>query len=460
MLVEYPYIDRYYLHDFQNYYSTALVIPNHRTSRVHFFAAELGQSIHGECFEPDQIIDRQKYLQSVYIGFVVIRPIPAAPIGRTVIRPWYDSGRCFGPTPSPPHRVHLAGFNLKAYGTPFHQQDSVVGACATAAVWMAVSHLSGTEGTRPITPAMITLAAGKSSPERRLFPAADGFTRQQMAAALIDAGFPPEAVKSKDKYLFIALLKIYLRSGFPVILILHIGSMSGEHHAVTLIGFREAEDNIAITMKNRNGQPINYHTRGVGNFYIHDDRIGPYRSAIIDSNHDALGTLCLLDDRDDDSIDYSDFALIPLNPKIRLTATDLVNASTELEPLLRASLPLLTTEIEEEGKVLFTSEPYFTTCGEYMANLLKSTIVGLPASRKVRIASSLSLSRNIGIVRLFVNGTWFLDAIYDSTESIRQESGRFSGLVCCIPHDNILEYFEKFFSARRNDPTTMCVHVL
>src|SRR5690606_20144166 len=70
-------------------------------------------------------------------GFVVIRPIPNTPLGRTVLRIYPDK------TPSTPritnpsrqYECHVAGLTLKIEGLAWQQQDQGVGGCATVALW-------------------------------------------------------------------------------------------------------------------------------------------------------------------------------------------------------------------------------------------------------------------------------------------------------------------------------------
>jgi hypothetical protein len=53
---------------------------------------------------------------STYLAFSVIRPLPAAPIGRTVLRTYRGvQERCFA-LASIKHRVHLAGLTIELEG--------------------------------------------------------------------------------------------------------------------------------------------------------------------------------------------------------------------------------------------------------------------------------------------------------------------------------------------------------
>jgi hypothetical protein len=98
ILVEYPYVDRHWLEEYAGYYATLLDPPRPKATRLHFFdaawttddfMAQLDSAI--ECRDSGDIAKH-------YIGFSVIRPLTAAPLGRTVVRPYrHVSERCSRP---------------------------------------------------------------------------------------------------------------------------------------------------------------------------------------------------------------------------------------------------------------------------------------------------------------------------------------------------------------------------
>jgi hypothetical protein len=102
--------------------------------RLHFFARDFSSpdDLHITSYSREK--GRLDELQSDYQGFCVIHPSQPDTVGRTVI----------APPRSPDHNqyllcrneytLNLAGLQLKASGSPFLQQDGMVGACATAAV--------------------------------------------------------------------------------------------------------------------------------------------------------------------------------------------------------------------------------------------------------------------------------------------------------------------------------------
>ncbi len=103
----------------------------------------------GDAEKRDKI---QGDLDDAYIGFMTVRPIPSAPIGRTILRPYKDKPtRSYIPSEGG-HPVHILGFELQARELPFQQQEQAVGACATTALWSAMSRVVRADGGRAPTP--------------------------------------------------------------------------------------------------------------------------------------------------------------------------------------------------------------------------------------------------------------------------------------------------------------------
>src|SRR5207248_10074997 len=107
---------------------------------------------------------------------------PAVPVGRTVLRRLADDATAHRDIwATPRHKVHIGNLQLSVDGLEFQQQDLAVGACATAAVWTALSRVARHEGMRAPTPAEVSEAAGKHLvPLGRTLPAIAGLVMPQM----------------------------------------------------------------------------------------------------------------------------------------------------------------------------------------------------------------------------------------------------------------------------------------
>lgn len=124
VVVETRYIDRDFRSEYSAFYSKAFVSMADTAHRLHFFKAVL---------KPSQLTALPA--DAGYLGYMIVRPSPVAPVGRTML--------------APPHKlqkfvrtaveevVHLFGQRLTVRAVPYAQQDTQVGRCAHAAAWMA-----------------------------------------------------------------------------------------------------------------------------------------------------------------------------------------------------------------------------------------------------------------------------------------------------------------------------------
>ena len=140
VLEEPDYFDRDYLAEYSAFYAKSTMPYGNRCRRLHFFStSELNRRRLRAAAGSD---GRSRWLmRKHYLGFIVVRPLGASPLGRTVLR-WYpDDGQDRPPRivePSRNYLTHVAGVELKVRGLAWQQQDAGVGACATVALWSAL----------------------------------------------------------------------------------------------------------------------------------------------------------------------------------------------------------------------------------------------------------------------------------------------------------------------------------
>lgn len=280
ILEEPNYFDRDFLAEFEAYYGRNVRGYPNICRRLHFFSTHLDRARLRRAVGGGPIVCRD--LQNHYLGFCVIRPIPVAPLGRTVLR-WY---------PEPPNRpriheprrtyhVHVAGLELTVDGLAWQQQDTAVSACATSAIW-TMMHSSAFDTRHAIpTTADITRAAHRTaSLGDRIFPSA-GLTTIQIAEAIKELGLQPmimdgDVEHSDGRVLgftrerFASLCSSLVRSGYPVLLGGDLADEAGVGgHALCMVGVREPQHAPApageFALQDRNLRYV----------YLHEDNIGP-----------------------------------------------------------------------------------------------------------------------------------------------------------------------------------------
>jgi hypothetical protein len=430
MVIEAPYVDRHYLEEFAGYYATKLHPPRSHATRIHFFGVELdSRKLDGRLKDAVAAYDAAcKALSDVYLGFVVVRPIPSAPIGRTLLRPYTDrKSRCFTSAIRTPHDVHLAGLTLKVNAVPFQQQDQAVGACATTAIWSSLARAMRGDGNRATTPLAVTAAASKYAVTGRVLPATAGLEVGQMLAAIREFGYSPHVLKPAegDHALFLLALKCYLRSG--IVVVLRVQAKDEEGHAVACVGFRESDDdetvaNVTLRLPNQ----LSLSGTGLSRVYVHDDRLGAYARAKLTLPAKRQPSIRI--DPLEPGYDHLtgpamiQHAIVPLYPKIRLTAEDLIGFAGEFLPLARRLAgPSLRDTV--------TIDVSFRLSGRYLGDLYGR---GLPPERVVRIAKGAVFSRYVGVVEFRTSEGWLLDVIFDTTD-IRRSAGETEPVVGVVP---------------------------
>lgn len=276
VLEEPNYFDRDYLAEFSAFYSTSTRGYSNLCRRVHFFNINVTRDkIRRAASGSARVL---KILQEAYLGFVIIRPIPSTPLGRTVLR-WYDEQFPSTPrvtSPSRPYHVHFTGITLTVTGLAWQQQDSAVGACATVGLW-SMLHSSAFDDHHAIpTTAEITQAAHKrASLGARIFPSG-GLTIYQICEAIKEQNLSPVLMEGDiknssghiigfGKERFSSSCAAFIRSGYPVII---IGTRGSEGHAICVVGFRSPPSNVGSSLIELQDANIRY-------LYIHDDNLGP-----------------------------------------------------------------------------------------------------------------------------------------------------------------------------------------
>jgi hypothetical protein len=109
--------------------------------RYHFFRTDVRSAFQQQSANEVVKALAEEHVLSSYIGFAVVRPVKHAPLGRVVISlPPDPIGHRIELMVKSDQSTHLCGVDLTVTGTAMTQQDSRVGACAQAAIWMAGRH--------------------------------------------------------------------------------------------------------------------------------------------------------------------------------------------------------------------------------------------------------------------------------------------------------------------------------
>lgn len=366
VVTEYGYIDGDFLDDYVRFYSRCFSDYPRRCKRIHFFR-------HFECAELKNFTEDTfaslvlgnfdsevlETFQENYLGFVIVRPLPAAAIGRTLLKPYGQSA-----TPGldrrylsvHEHHVNLCGIPLRVVSLPFQEQDSVVSACATVALWTCLGHAARLYGVTP--PKSATISTINSNLRRGRAIPSGGLAIEEVCSVIHDAGLEPEIFEiasdsnNLGSQLWLSAVYAYLNAKLPVFLgvdCIENGKSTGLH-AVALSGYtKKATGERAFLKENPllAGSPlIRLPGLRVTELYAHDDHAGPFSRLFTDlptsrwQKQYRLATVDpMLHKLNDKTTHFRPKAIvIPVYNKIRVNFADVCNWLTELNLYLASTL--------------------------------------------------------------------------------------------------------------------------
>ena len=268
-VVEEPYIDRDYSADYLEFYARTFRTHDRHCRRAHFFSKDVSPFV-STSLSTEGLNEFRRLAVAAYCGFCVLRPLPTAPIGRTVLRAGLRGHQDMEATVTcrAAFDANLLGIDLQVTGAAYLQQDARVGACAQVAIWAGMRHLHARYDYDWVSVADITRLATPTAPDEAVsLPAGSDFlTSERMIRAIAEAGYQPLCFRNpnpKSPSIAAAILP-YVESGIPVILGLHLGGEVG--HAVTVLG------RIFGKQDSPTANAIDY----VPAYIVHDDQGGPY----------------------------------------------------------------------------------------------------------------------------------------------------------------------------------------
>lgn len=300
IVVESDYIDRHYLEDYAEYYARCFPAHPKKCSRLHFFSFSFSDHEFRELLS-GQNSALGNELKSSYLGFPVIRPIPHTVFARLCLKPY--SALLTDPLKKVLTRrvdVSLFGLKLSVDTVPFIEQDKVVSACATSALWVALGAHTDIAPSLLPSPSAITKAATNGGSEAgRIFPTA-GLSPPQILRGLRHFGLEPSIAWTADKTTadLKALIYGYLSNDMTIIL-------GGEmYEKISDVCDPDTSTNASAEVENgsdivadtynhlgahlvcvtgysiKNGfskpEALRFHSDDMDKIYIHDDRSGPY----------------------------------------------------------------------------------------------------------------------------------------------------------------------------------------
>ncbi|RTR58803.1 hypothetical protein DY931_21340 [Pseudomonas aeruginosa] len=277
ILLEHQYIDRDFMEDYSRFYVGRFGNDGYKCARLHFFDCDLthkqldallaGDSDVVFAKEPKKKLSLE-ILQRHYLGFMVIKPLTRTFVGKTCLRVSGDRGKGKKKIDKR-YEVNLFGLKLTIDSIAFQEQDKVVAACATTAIWTALHGLPGRgvkdiKSCSEITTAALNFVDGSSN----------GFPNKELSNKQIQRTLDVEGLRYHNSNLehstqdfFKEYVTAHIDSDLPVIL------------TGTVYGLKKSESGDYVKARHA-VTALGYDFRGDSNWvYVHDDRLGPYARA-------------------------------------------------------------------------------------------------------------------------------------------------------------------------------------
>lgn len=412
IVVEPKYTDGDYLDDYASYYAKAHETYDRLCTRLHFFSTPWTPGALREALRAHVTPEE---LQGAYLGFVVARPLPEAIVGRTVLATYpamKPGGQRFYPA-TREYTAHLFGTTLMVDSLAFQEQDTVLAACATVALWSAFQKTSELFHTGMPTPVEITRSATDGLLAGRAFPS-KGLAVPQMAQAVREVGLEPEVFECNGEVPLLSLLVGYVDLGIPPILGIHIEGQ--DLHAVAIAGYSLRE-----TRQHTHEDAVPYQLCRVGlrvdELYVHDDGHGPFarmRAHTQPTTPDGPsavyfdGTWSKPTGTGGDARLTPQFVMVPVYHKVRLSFIDLQQWISRFTQIATTVLPT-------------TPEPEWTT-SLTDTNRVKRQVKasGLDPAVIDRVLLSAQ-PRFIWSARMDVGGQPIVEILFDATGMRRSQ---------------------------------------
>lgn len=452
IIVENHYIDKDYLQDFAEYYLACFKKYEKTCTRLHFFA----ETFTCDGFKNALRRGSRRFegrLQNSYLGFIVLKPLPETIIGRTCLRVYSsDGGRrhYLGIKKNP---VCLFGFNLFVNSLPFQEQDTVVAACATSALW-SVFHETGELFHHPIpSPSAITKQAFQNAPiDTRSIPNGEhGLNPLGMAAAIRSVGLEPLKLAADNEFIFRASIYAFLRCNIPVVLGVSLvdycdpsNPVVRGRHAVAVTGYSIPGASSLVA----SGFGMAIKSLCIDKIYVHDDQIGPFSRMELDSQqaiyqgerYFSLTTTWRSQDGSSGKVKaFPEILVVPLYHKIRIPFMKVFVLMNRLGTFLE--------QIRSNSGVYasqFEWDLYLTTVKELKTNCLVGRKLKGDALESILLSP---LPKYLWKMSVSSNAAKLVEFIFDATDI---EQGNY--LSCKIAYDKTFEQFMRLVASNISFP--------
>ena len=212
VLIESHYVEKNYLEDYSYFFSKCFSQYDKFCYRLHFFS-----DIPSDESLLENLKTHSKGIESKYLGYVVIKPLPETIVGVTCL----DIDKLNVSTCKSTHSTHninLLGIRFPINALPFQEQNGITAACATSAIWVSLNATGKSFHHSIPSLVEITKNATDGQPHKlRNFPN-NGLTVDQTLHAIKKTGIEYIATEARVQKDLLGKIKAYTDLGIPTVL--------------------------------------------------------------------------------------------------------------------------------------------------------------------------------------------------------------------------------------------------
>lgn len=351
-ILESPYIDRDFSASFSSFYASLFRPYKKLCRRLHLFAKDMSGLFSDQ--DPQSVPAKIEAAQAEYLGYIVLRPLVHAPVSSAFLSHnlFVDEKNAEVSVRSS-HDVHFLGATLNLEGFPLTQQDTRIGACAQASIWMAGRHFHLKHKGPWFSFPEITSSALRptdSAITRSLPAGSDYLTSDNMVRALRAMGrhpvfYAPQATPDGDRWGFDPkdVVSQYVDSGIPVILGLNDGQTVG--HAVVAVGSVRFEGEATEIADVSSQSGFNTH------FLVMDDQRGSYLRLPVEPEEGGMTPFNIAE--------HLRFMIVPLPNKVFMTSEVAEEISRGYIESVASQIPAFRAQLPEEQRESWPPEQDF-----------------------------------------------------------------------------------------------------
>lgn len=222
VLIEDYHIDRFYRDCYYMYFSNQHFQIDRYCKRVSFFKGYFEQKF----FLDGNEKANNEYLNSIFVGTCVVRPISGGIVGRSLLNPKYILPSDNAYIRLSKYEVYIFGIKLEVQAFPFQMQDLETMRCLEVTILNLMDYYSNSYNDYKITMPSDIVALERKHNHERVLPSR-GITYHQLTKILSDLGFAPRLYNiqaiSKSELSSLTqsdqlkrILHYYVASGIPV----------------------------------------------------------------------------------------------------------------------------------------------------------------------------------------------------------------------------------------------------